>query len=254
MAEPVLELRGVSFGYSRELALEDVTVSVERGDFLGLVGPNGGGKTTILKIALGLLRPRSGYVALFGQPLGSFREWHRVGYVPQAALNFDLRFPATVAEVVAMGRIARRKLLQRAGKADASAIAEALETAGMAEYRDTPIGNLSAGQQQRVFIARALASQPELLVLDEPTTGVDAPSQDRFYALLRHLNREMGITLVMVSHDIGVVMDEVNRLGCLNKRLVYHGDPLGFLDTEHWEELYGHPVTRVTHHHPSGEG
>ena len=253
MPEPVLELRNVSFGYSRELVLEEVNLVVDQGDFLGLVGPNGGGKTTLLRIALRLLRPRTGYVRLFGQPLESFREWHRLGYVPQTATSFDLRFPATVAEVVAMGRIAKRGLLRRGGSADASAIAEALETVGMADYRSASIGQLSTGQQQRVFIARALASKPEMLVMDEPTTGVDVPSQERFYALLRHLNGDMGITLVMVSHDIGVVMESVNRLGCINKRLVYHGEPEGFLETELWEELYGYPVRWVTHRHHMGE-
>ena len=249
-APPVLELQDIRFSYDRGVVLDGVSLTVRRGYFLGLVGPNGGGKSTVLRIALGLLRPDSGSVRLFGQPLQSFREWHRVGYVRQKATSFDGRFPATVSEVVAMGRAPLAGLFRHLGKADWQEVERALRIVGMETERDTPIGMLSGGQQQRVFIARALAGAPELLVLDEPTVGIDLEAEERFYALLRTLHDEMGLTMVLVSHDLGVVAQEVNELACLNHRLVFHGEPEDFIgNPDLLTAIYGRRVHTIHHGH-----
>lgn len=250
MHEIVLAMEHVGFSYDSRPVLEDITLRVQRGEFLGIVGPNGSGKTTLLLTALGRLKPQRGKVSLFGEDVSHFRDWWRVGYVPQkAAARFDPRFPATVWEVVAAGRFARAGIGRRLRKEDHRAIEEALAVAGMSDLRHRPIGRLSGGQQQRAFIARALAGKPELLVLDEPTTGIDPGSEHNFYALLRRLNKELGLTLILVTHDIGVVATEVNRLACINRRLVYHGDPATFLTEANLTKLYGTPVHLISHRH-----
>lgn len=246
---PVLSLEHVEFSYGAAAVLEDITLDVQRGEFLGIVGPNGSGKTTLLQVALGRLKPRRGRVRLFGQDVAGFREWWRIGYVPQKAARFDSRFPATVREVVAAGRFGRAGLGRRLGREDRLAVEEAMAVVGLADLRGRLIGQLSGGQQQRAIIARALAAQPDLLILDEPTTGIDPGSEEAFYSLLRRLNREMGLTLIMVTHDIGVVTAEVNRLACINRRLTYHGDPATFLSGPGLQQLYGTPVHLISHKH-----
>ncbi len=220
-----IEIAHVSFSYGETEVLRDITFAVHRGDYLGLVGPNGAGKTTLLKIMLGRLAPAAGTVKIFGTDVGDFKEWHKIGYVPQKATRFEEHFPATVGEVVLMGRSARRGLFHRLTAEDRAAAADALITAEMWDYRDRLIGDLSGGEQQRVFIARALATAPEIIFLDEPTTGVDAKSQDEFYALLRKLNRESRMTVVLVSHDIDRVLAEAMHIACIDRTLVCHGSP-----------------------------
>lgn len=245
-----IEVNDVSFSYGNTPVLENVSLTVHKGDYLGIIGPNGGGKTTLLKIMLGLLIPQTGTVKLFGTNRNEFKQWQKIGYVPQKAVNFDSHFPATVYEVAAMGRIARRGLMRSLTKKDHSAIQKALEEVEMAEHRNTLISDLSGGQQQRIFIARALAAEPEIIFLDEPTVGVDVHVQQQFYHLLKKLNRTLGITLVLVSHDIDVVAHEATEVACVNRRLVYDGDPKHFLKTDALKEMYGEHVTFVLHNHP----
>lgn len=245
----MIELNEISYGYGETRVLEDVSLRVEAGAYLGLIGPNGSGKTTLVKIMLGLLRPWSGTVRLFGVEVERFRDWQKIGYVSQKAASFNTGFPATVLEVVLTGRAKQRGLFRGYRQADREAALAALDQVGLADLAHRQIGQLSGGQQQRVFIARALASEPELLILDEPTVGVDVSSQEQFYALIRRLRAEMGLTVVMVSHDIGVVAHEVTELACLNHRLFYHGDPHGFVSDEQLSQLYGHRVTGVSHNH-----
>lgn len=246
---PVVEVRGVCYAYDHERVIEDISLTVHAGDFLGIIGPNGSGKTTLLKILVGLLRPSCGEVLLFGTELTRFTEWRRIGYVPQRVTAFDPRFPATVKEVVASGRAGRTGLLRLPGKEDRRAVERALEVAGVAELSDRMIGHLSSGQQQRAFIARALVSEPELLVLDEPLVGVDTGAQERFYDLLRHLHRDLNVTLVMISHDVGVIASEVTTLACMNRTLVYHGEPQAFLESDALRAVYHTGVRVVSHVH-----
>jgi len=217
----VILLRGVTFSYGAHTVLEDVGLEVKRGDFLGMIGPNGSGKTTLIRIILGILKPDKGVVKLFGFPPTSVDARARVGFVPQKATSFDQNFPAAVHEVVGMGRIQKAGLMKQLGSKDREAIEKALGEVGMLEHRDKRISELSGGQQQRVFIARALAAEPELLILDEPTVGVDHHAQARFYAILERLN-SAGITIILISHDIGVVSAHVNKLACINRTVVLH--------------------------------
>jgi len=246
--EVVAAVEHVCFDYGSERVLDQVTLQIRRGDFLGMIGPNGSGKTTLLRILLGLLRPSCGHVSLFGADVHHFNAWHLVGYVPQKAA-FEARFPASVLEVVISGRSARVGLGRRFGRDDREAATQALEIVGMSSFRDRLVGRLSSGQQQRVFIARALVHEPELLLLDEPTVGVDVDVQEQFYGLLRHLNGDLGTTLVMVSHDIGVVAREVTQLACLNRTLVFHGDPEEAMRSGALEQLYRPESLVVAHRH-----
>ena len=245
----IAEVEHVCFSYGTERILDEVTLRVRQGDFLGVIGPNGSGKTTLLRVLLGSLRPSPGRVRLFGAEIREFRDWHRIGYVPQKAVAFESRFPATVFEVVVSGRCGRAGLGRRFDAADRDASLWALETVGMAPYRDRLIGRLSAGQQQRVFIARALANAPDLLVLDEPTVGVDIDAQEQFYSLLRRLNRDLGTTLVLVSHDIGVVAAEVTQLACLNRTLIFHGPPEDAIRSRALAQMYRPESLMVSHRH-----
>lgn len=245
---PFVELEGVGVSYGEVRVLDGINLTVEPGDFLGIIGPNGSGKTTLLRVMLGLLEPQEGSVRLFGQPPTAFREWRRLGYVPQRAV-LDPSLPVTVGEVVATGLVASLGLFQRIGAKERARVKEALSRVGMEAHARTRIGALSTGQQQRVLIARALVSDPELIILDEPTGGVDPEAQTSFYAMLQHLNREREVTLVLVSHDIGVVAKEVTKLACLNRRLIFHGRPGDFLSDEALTALYGPAVRIVSHDH-----
>jgi zinc transport system ATP-binding protein len=246
---PVVDVCGVTFDYGGVCALDDISLRVMPGDFLGIIGPNGSGKTTLLRVMLGLAEPTRGRVELFARPLRAFHEWRRIGYVPQRAL-LDPGLPVTVEEVVATGLVATRPWLSRRAQGERHRVIAVLDFVGMREHRAAPVARLSAGQQQRVLIARALVSEPELLVLDEPTGGVDAEAQMGFYAVLRHLNRVRGVTLVMVSHDVGVIAREVTSLACVNRRLLFCGRAGDVLNEPALTALYGGPVRLVGHEPP----
>lgn len=225
--------------------LEDINFELDEGDFLGLIGPNGGGKSTLLKVMLGLIKPDRGEVRIFGLEPSHARRY--VGYVPQKTL-FDPNFPVTALEVVLMGRYSITGLFRRYSSTDREAALQALEAVGMRDLAEREIGVLSGGQQQRVFVARSLVSQPRLLLMDEPTAGVDAAQQTEFYELLCRLNRKMGIAIVLVSHDLTAVSKYVNKIACLNQRLYYHGSKE--LTTEDIEKAYGCPVEMIAHGAP----
>ena len=244
----IVDLDHVCFSYAGERVVEEISLQIRRGAFLGIIGPNGSGKTTLLRIILGLLRTECGHVRLFGTDLTSFHDWQRIGYVPQRAA-FEARFPASAFEVVMSGRCGVVGLGRRFGAHDRALALDALDIVGMAGERDRLVGNLSAGQQQRVFIARALASGPELLVLDEPTVGVDLEAQEQFYSLLRRLNRDLKTTLVLVSHDIAVIAKEVTELACLNRTLIFHGSPEEAIASGAIEQMYRPSSVLISHRH-----
>lgn len=245
----LIRLEHVEFRYRRDPVLVDIELAIQARDFLAVIGPNGSGKTSLLKIMLGLLEPVRGAVSLFGVPIRDFREWERVGYVPQKATHFDPYFPASVQEVVAMGLVAAgNRRSARSGERN-SRVLGALEAVGMEDKKERPIGELSGGQQQRVFIARALVSSPEILILDEPTAGVDAESQNRFYGMLDRLNRETGLTVVFSTHNVGVVTKHVNKVACVNQRLFFHGSHEEFCETDHLLEAVGGRAHIIHHEH-----
>ncbi len=258
----VVEVDQVTVRYQELVALEEVTLKVVHSEFVALIGPNGSGKTTLIKAILGVVRPTAGTVRLFGKPVPDLDgEWKRVGYVPQVA-QIDHRFPLRVFDVVLMGRYGRVGLIRRPGKHDREAARRALDRVGMSDLAQRPIGRLSGGQRQRVLVARALAAEPDLLLLDEPTTGVDVGTTEGLFDLLEGLHRE-GITILVVSHDIGIVAQHVDQLVCINRRLVAHGRPEEVLSGEVLECMYGPHASLVGHgdiphivvpHHRSREG
>jgi zinc transport system ATP-binding protein len=221
----VLEADGVSFAYGADAVLDRVSLRVESGEFVALVGPNGSGKSTLLRILLGLVPPDEGDVRLFGVAPGRLKERWRLGYVPQRpALARDL--PATVEEVVASGRLARRGWWRRMRAADMDEVVHAMESVELADLRNRRVSELSGGQQQRAFIAKAFACQPDLIVLDEPVAGVDAESQQRFRDSLVHLVREHGAAVLLVSHELGAVASDLDRVIVLRHgRVFYDGTP-----------------------------
>lgn len=247
--EVQVAVKNVWFAYDRKPVLTDINLLIEAGDFLALLGPNGAGKTTLLKIMLGLLRPTQGKVFLFGTEISSFKKWELIGYVPQTATHFDPLFPATVWEVVAMAFLARKRPWDRFKPKEKKSIAAALKLVGMEEKRHEPISQLSSGQQQRVFIARALVNQPRILFLDEPTTGIDAATQEQFYDLLHYLNQEKKITIILVTHDIGIVNRHVTKVACLEGSLIYHGSHEEFCRSQVFKDLIGRGNHVISHQH-----
>lgn len=251
MKQSILEIEHVYFRYEKQDVLEDITLSLPKGAFLGLVGPNGSGKSTLIKLILGMQKPRQGKIKLFGTPLHKFKEWNRIGFVSQKANSFNTGFPATVQEVVSMGLVSKLGFFHFIGRKEKQKVMQAIEAVGMTDYANQNIGELSGGQQQRVFIARALVSEPELLILDEPTVGVDAQNVQMFYDMLENLNEKHGMTLLLITHDIGTITDKVTHVACLNKKLHFHGEPEEFkqLENENMSQIYGHPLQMLTHEH-----
>jgi len=245
----IIDIKDVNFRYSNETVLEHIHLTVKKGEFLGLIGPNGSGKTTLIKILLGLLKSNSGTVSLFNQKINQFFQWSKIGYVPQKAGQTSQNFPITVEEVVALGRISNTRIIDIMTSSDRKAINQSLETVQMLQYKHRRISDLSGGQQQRVFIARALVSNPELLILDEPTVGVDTESQTNFYKLLDILNKKHHMTLILISHDIEVVARVVSRIACINQTIVCHGHPKQILNSDFVEKLYGKDLKFIVHEH-----
>ena len=246
--ELLIEIQNVSYDYGYGDVLKDVSFPINAKDFLAIIGPNGSGKTTLLKIILGLLKPHTGRVKIMGKTVGDFADWKKIGYVPQKATNIDSLFPISVKEVVAMGILSSRRFPRLSGDKE-NRISEALEQVGMEKYKNRRIGNLSAGQQQRVFIARALADRPKILILDEPTTGVDASTRGRFYDMLHKLNKEEGITIVLITHDVGIINRHVAQVACLDQTLVYHGSHDEFCRSEEFKRMLAEGHHLVSHHH-----
>jgi zinc transport system ATP-binding protein len=232
----IIELETVCFSYKNEEVIKDVSLEIHKGDYVGIVGPNGGGKTTLLKLMLGLLKPNDGKVSLFGKDITTFKDWSKIGYVPQKTI-VETNFPVTVEEVVAMGRYGKIGLFHFPSAKDKAKVHQSLKQVDMLDYKDRQISDLSGGQQQRVFIARALATEPEVIFLDEPTVGVDVKTQKQFYQLLRKLNKDLELTLVLVSHELDVVAHEATELVYINRTLEYYGDPDEFLKGAYFHEL-----------------
>jgi zinc transport system ATP-binding protein len=241
--EPIIEFRGVSFAYNGVAVVEDVDLRIGRQQSVCIVGPNGGGKTTILKLVLGLLRPTAGTIRVFGGTPEAARL--RIGYMPQH-VQHDPHFPATVLDIVLMGRLGRRGLpgfFGWYGRADRRAAREALAQVGLEAVVHRPFPALSGGQRQRVLIARALCCEPELLLLDEPTANVDTLVEARLFDVLRELSRRL--TVVIVSHDLGFVSDLVENVVCVNRKVVVH--PTSRLTGAMIQDIYGGSVRMVRH-------
>ncbi len=214
---------GLSFRYNGHEALNDISFTVNQGDYVGLVGPNGSGKSTLIKIMLGLLQPLTGRVLVFGSNPSEMKLWDRLGYLPQKMDTFNPHFPSSVREIVSLGLISGKRFPKRLGKDDQAAIDKALDLVNISGISRKLIGDLSGGQQQRVFIARALVNEPGLLILDEPTTALDPETRENFFELLAELNRKRKVTIVLVTHDIGSIGKYASRLLYLDKRVIFYG-------------------------------
>ena len=236
----LVKLENVWVHHDSVPVLEAINLSIESNDFLGIIGPNGGGKTTLLKVILGLIKPSRGRVTVLG--MSPERGRKHIGYISQVNL-FDHDFPISVLEVVLMGRYNKSGLFQRYSEEDRKTAIAALKTVEMLGYKDRQVGKLSGGEQQRVFIARALATSPELLLLDEPTASIDPTMQAEFYELLDKLKETMAI--VLVSHDISAVSIYVNEIACLNRQLFYHGSKE--VTAEELEKTYHCPIQLIAH-------
>jgi zinc transport system ATP-binding protein len=262
---PVIEIDNVSVDRGGVRVLEGITFTIRQGEFVGLVGPNGAGKTTLLKAILGLVPIAEGRIMLFGHPLGPHTSDRRsIGYVPQRAAVRP-RFPATVEDVVMMGRYAEIGLLRLPSASDRREVARSLEWVGISGRARRPVGELSGGEQRRVLLAQALTASTKLLLLDEPTMGLDLPAEQEFYALLRRLQAELDLTVLIVSHDLVALAGEADQLMCINRRLHVHGNPEDVIHSHAIREAYscefdfiagelehhgkhGHP-----HAHPHGD-
>ncbi|PKM79741.1 MAG: zinc ABC transporter ATP-binding protein [Firmicutes bacterium HGW-Firmicutes-14] len=243
----IIEADNLNFGYSERLILKNISFSVDKGDFLGIIGANGSGKSTLIKLMLKILIPFSGDIKLLGENINCFKKWDKVGYVSQKVNSFNGGFPATVEEIVGANLFSKIGLFKLPKKQHKEMVYHALDKVNMQDYGKRLIGNLSGGQQQRVFIARVLVSEPEILFLDEPTVGIDAKSEEAVYCLLARLNRELGLTIVMVTHDIGAITVHANRLICLGQNGLFEHKPEDGMTNEFVSELYGFGVNLHIH-------
>ena len=231
MGNSIVEIKNVWFAYNGQTVLEDVSLDIRQGDFIAMIGPNGGGKTTLLKLMLGLLRPNKGAIRVLGDPTA--KASHHIGYVSQD-VDINRSFPITAIDVVLMGKLEPGKRWVKSSVQDRTDALDALERMEVADYASSKIGELSGGQRQRVFIARALVTQPKVLLLDEPTASIDTKGQAEFYRLLKTLNKD--IPILVVSHDLVAISTYVKSVGCVNKRLHYHNQ--AEITGEMLEEMY----------------
>jgi ABC-type Mn2+/Zn2+ transport system ATPase subunit len=240
MGNPIIRFSHATFGFPGVIALKDITLDIVEGEFIGIIGPNGSGKTTLCKAVLGLMRPLEGNLQIFDCACEELRCHHRarIGYLPQKG-RLDQNFPITVLEAVMMGRYGVLGLFRRPAKQDQEIALQALANVGMQDHRDTALGHLSGGQQQRVLIARALAQQPQVLLLDEPTTGIDITTQHSVLDLIRRLHRDFGLTVLLVTHDINMIRSKVDRLVLLKTRLFAAGAPDAVLKLDILQQVYG---------------
>lgn len=229
----------LSFRFNSIEILSDITFALKQGEFLGIVGPNGSGKTTLIRLLLGLMQPTGGSITLFGQTVALFSEWHRVGYLPQKIAAFNPHFPATVGEVVALGLLAGKNFPRRTARSDRVFIDDALKLMDIMPIRNKLIGELSGGQLQRALIAKALVAGPELLILDEPTTALDPEGRERFFATLKDLNALKGVTIIMITHDLGTIGQHASRLLYLDKNLIFYGGFDDFCLSEDMTNYFG---------------
>lgn len=226
----VVNIDNVSYRFNSALVLENISFTVDKGDFVGIIGPNGAGKTTLFRSMLGLLEDYQGRITFFGEDIRKNRNiLRKIGYIPQKN-STDQGFPATVEEIVSLGITSRRPSKNK--------INHAIETVGLFDQKTKRIGELSGGQQQRVLIAKALANEPELLILDEPVTGIDLKTQNKFYVLLKKLNEENKITIIWASHDLDAVKKLANKIACVNRRLFFHGDATIFFENNELLKAY----------------
>ncbi len=241
MSDVIVRFETVNTNYGFTKALDNASFTIREQDYVVVAGPNGSGKSTLVRALLGIM-PHTGQIELFGQPLGKFSHWHRVGYVPQKMYSFNPLFPASVEEIIKLGLLAQKHLPKRFTADDRKMVGDIMQEMDILDLRHKSVQELSGGQQQKVFIARALISTPELLVMDEPTSSLDGKARANLFALLRHMNRAHGVTIIFISHDLSDLGDDATKLLYLENKVVYDGSLKDFClpDDGHQHMLHHH--------------
>ena len=226
--DPIVEIKNLSVRYGVTEALSNISCQIEKGDFVGLVGPNGGGKTTLAKAILGLTPITTGKISLFSQAIGVFGDYKKIGYLPQKHTGINPLFPATAAEVIFLGALSTKKWPKKINQNDWRKVDGLCESLGLTNLKDKLISELSSGQQQKVMLARALICEPELLILDEPSTALDPVSRKQFFARLKELNSQKQTTIILITHDTGYIGEYANKLLYIDRKLVFFGNIADF--------------------------
>ncbi|UCH89928.1 MAG: ABC transporter ATP-binding protein [Thermoplasmata archaeon] len=247
--ETIMDVKNLDVTRSNSLVIKNASFKIDKGDYVGIVGPNGGGKTTLLLALLGILPKKAGSIKLFGNDIKSFSNWEKLAYVSQTALNFDVHFPLTVRELVGLGRVNRGIIGRKLRRSDWDAVDESLGFMGIKNIADKRIGELSGGQKQRVFVAKALVRNPELIFLDEPVTGVDAVTQEMFFKKLSDLKDKRGITILIVSHDLTAVFCRMSKVMCVNREVNVSEITEDFEPNDVLRDAYGEHFHFVFHRH-----
>ncbi len=229
----IITARGLGFDYGDGWVFHNLDLDIPEGDFVAVIGANGAGKSTMMKMLAHALKPTAGEIYYFGQPIDSFRDWHKIGYVPQNPARTRRDFPISVEEVAALGLLSSASMLRRFGRKERQALDAALESFALSDLRKRRIGELSGGQQQRVFLARAMVKQPEILLLDEPATGIDTAAKAELYGMLKRINREQGVTVVMISHDLELAAEAAKSALCLDHGICFRGEVHAALQHHH---------------------
>jgi zinc transport system ATP-binding protein len=253
MSVTILSSEGLHFQYNGIEILTDISFQIQAEDYVGIVGPNGSGKTTLIKLILGFFKPTQGRIFLFGQNPADFRDWQKVGYLPQKANDFNPHFPATVREIVSLGLLSKKRFPKSIGKSDDDAINEILSLMDITNIQKKLIGELSGGQQQRVLIAKAMVSEPELLILDEPTTALDPEGRENFFNTLKELNEKKKLTIIMITHDIGTIGKYASRLLYLDKQVIFFGGFDNFCASNEMTNYFGEYSQHVICHRHDNE-
>lgn len=246
---PIVEVHNLNYIVDGISILENISFTINRGDYIAVVGPNGGGKSTLINTILGLNTNYEGVISLFGENLKKFKQWNKIGFVPQRVIEIDSKFPITVLETVKLGRMRNFKRFWRDNSKDYQIVDEVMESLKIIDLKEKLIGELSGGQKQRVMIARALVSEPELLFLDEPNTGVDVETQREFYSILKNLNSNNGLTIVFITHDIGVIEDSINSIISINREMLKSDTPRTIFNCQVMREVYGINAHLNNHSH-----
>jgi len=248
--EIVVKTEQLACSYREGRVLESINFQVERGDYVGIVGPNGSGKSTLVKALLGLVDICDGSTSLFGSRLPDFRDWHKVGYLPQSLNLVNPVFPATVHETVGLGLLSLKSFPKRMSRNDRDKIDETLEELGIYELKTKLVGELSGGQLQRVLLARAIVNDPELLILDEPTAALDPETRERFYTMIADINRTRGVTVLLVTHDSGAIGQYASKMLYLDKMVLFYGSFEEFCHSPEMSSLFGeHSQHLMCHRH-----
>lgn len=248
MSIEIITAEDVTVRYNSIDVLSHLTFTVLKGDYIGLVGPNGSGKSTLIKTILGFIKPVTGYIQVFGHSLTALQDWDKIGYLPQKMTSFNPNFPASVEEIVSLGLLSKKRFPKRFTKEDKVLIERAMELLDIIDLRKKLFGNLSKGQQQRVLAARTIVNQPELLILDEPTTAFDPEIRESFFSLMEDINKNKGVTIILVTHDIGSIGKYAFKLLYLDKTIIFYGSFDEFCKSERMSHFFGKSSQHIICH------